>query len=190
MLNRLAATILACAIAGGFAAAPEHAAAQPPSPVYESVTEPTLKRGMAIPDPKGPVILTVGGRIELGKGIRFDLPTLESLGVVRFTTPTSWTVDPSVFEGVLLSSLLDAVGADPAATTLTLTALNDFESPIPVADAHTWPVMLALKRDGEYMLRRDRGPIWVVYPQHAFPELGHRDFMSRWVWQLKAITVE
>jgi hypothetical protein len=190
MLNRLTATILACVIASGLATTPDHVAAQPSLPVYESVTEPTMKPGMIIPDPKGPVILTVSGRIGPGKQIRFDLPTLESLGIVRFTTLTSWTLGPSVFEGVLLSSLLEAVGADPAATTLMLTALNDFETPIPIADARTWPVMLALKRDGEYMLRRDRGPIWVVYPQHAFPELGHRDFMSRWVWQLKAITVE
>mgnify|MGYP002714997180 CR=1 FL=1 len=120
----------------------------------------------------------------------FDLPALESLGLVRFTTLTSWTVEPSVFEGVLLSSLLEAVGADPAAATLRLIALNEFESTTPAADARTWPVMLALKRDGEYMSRRDRGPVWVIYPQHAFPELGQRDYLSRWVWQLKSIMVE
>ena len=91
---------------------------------------------------------------------------------------------------MLLSSLLDVVGADPAATSLKLTALNDFESPAPIADGRKWPVMLALKRDGEYMSRRERGPIWMIYPQHAYPELGQREYLSRWVWQLKAITVE
>lgn len=190
VLKRLLAGACACLMAIGLATAPRQAAAQAPSPVYERVTEPTLKAGMDFPEPKGPVILTIGGKIAADGPIRFDLPALESLGLVRFTTLTSWTVEPSVFEGVLLSSLLEAVGADPAAATLRLIALNEFESTTPAADARTWPVMLALKRDGEYMSRRDRGPVWVIYPQHAFPELGQRDYLSRWVWQLKSIMVE
>jgi len=40
------------------------------------------------------------------------------------------------------------------------------------------------------MSPREHGPMWVVYPQHAFPELGRRDFLSRWVWQLAQITVQ
>jgi len=169
--------------------APTAAKAQS-SKVYETVREATLKPGMPIPEPTGPVILTVSGKIRSGKPVRFDLATLESLGLIRFTTPTNWTAEPSEFEGVLLSALLDAVGVDPAATTLNFTALNDYEGPAPIVDCRKWPVMLALKRAGEYMSRRDRGPVWVIYPQHAYPELGQREYFSRWVWQLKAITVE
>jgi hypothetical protein len=157
---------------------------------YQIVSEATLKPGMDIPEPTGPVVLTVSGRIKSDKPVRFDLATLESLGLIRFTTPTAWTTEPAAFEGVLLSALLDVVGADPAATSLNLIALNDFEGPAPIADGRKWPVMLALKRDGEYMSRRDRGPLWMIYPQHAYPELGQREYLSRWVWQLKAITVE
>jgi hypothetical protein len=171
------------------AALPTPANAQP-SRDYEVVTVARLKPGMVIPEPDGPVVLTVGGRIKSDRPVRFDLATLESLGLIRFTTPTNWTLEPAEFEGVLLSALLDVVGADPDATSLKLTALNDFESPAPIADGRKWPVMLALKRDREYMSRRDRGPIWMIYPQHAYPEVGQREYSSRWVWQLKAITVE
>jgi hypothetical protein len=186
---RLAVLLLTLTIALVSSALPTAANAQP-SKDYEAVTEATLKPGMAIPEPTGPVILTVGGRIKSGKPVRFDLATLESLGLIRFTTMTSWTTEPAAFEGVLLSALLDVVGADAAATSLNLIALNDFESPAPIGDSRKWPVMLALKRDGEYMSRRDRGPIWIIYPQHVYPELGQREYFSRWVWQLKAITVE
>jgi len=186
---RLAALLLTMALALVSSAISTAANAQP-SKDYESVSEAMLKPGMAIPEPAGPVILTVSGRIKSGKPVRFDLATLESLGLIRFTTLTSWTTEPAAFEGVLLSALLDVVGADPAATSLNLIALNDFESPAPITDGRKWPVMLALKRDGEYMSRRDRGPIWMIYPQHAYPEVGQREYFSRWVWQLKAITVE
>jgi hypothetical protein len=186
---RLAALGLTLTLALVSSALPIAANAQP-SKDYEAVTEATLKPGMAIPEPTGPVLLTVSGRIKSGKPVRFDLATLESLGLIRFTTMTSWTTEPAAFEGVLLSALLDVVGADAAATSLNLTALNDFESPAPIYDSRKWPVMLALKRDGEYMSRRDRGPIWIIYPQHVYPELGQREYFSRWVWQLKAVTVE
>jgi hypothetical protein len=186
---RLAAVLLTMALGLVSPAIPTAANPQPPK-VYEAVSEPSQKPGMAIPEPTGPVILTVSGRIESGKPIGFDLATLESLGLIRFTTLTNWTTEPATFEGVPLSALLDVVGADTAATVLNLVALNDFESPAPIADGRKWPVMLALKRDGEYMSRRDRGPVWVIYPQHAYPELGQRDYFSRWVWQLKAITVK
>lgn len=185
----LPALFLTLALAAASAAFPTAAEAQA-SKVYQTITEPSLKPGMEIPEPTGPVVLTVNGRIKSAKPVRFDFATLESLGLIRFTTPTNWTKDAATFEGVLLSALLDVVGADPAATSLKLTALNDYESPAPMADGRKWPVMLALKRDGEYMSRRDRGPIWMIYPQHAYPEVGQREYLSRWVWQLKAITVE
>jgi len=190
---RIAQCLVVPALASAFAIAPTltpGAAEARASKDYDTVSEATLKPGMAIPEPTGPVVLTVDGRIKSAKPVRFDVATLEALGLIRFTTPTAWTTEPAAFEGVLLSSLLDVVWADPAATSLKLTALNDFESPAPIADGRKWPVMLALKRDGEYMSRRDRGPVWMIYPQHAYPETGQREYYSRWVWQLKAITVE
>jgi hypothetical protein len=185
----LAAVLLTLVLAAAPAVLAGAAEAQS-SKAYQTITEPSLKPGMEIPEPTGPVVLTVNGRIKSAKPVRFDLATLESLGLIRFTTPTNWTKEPATFEGVLLSALLDVVGADPSAKSLTLTALNDYESPAPIADGRKLPVMLALKREGEYMSRRDRGPIWMIYPQHAYPEVGQREYLSRWVWQLKAITVE
>jgi len=163
------------------------------SAVYDVVSEQTLRPGMPIPAPAGEVVLRVRGMIGDASGadeIAFDMPTLERLGLVRFTTTTSWTEGPVTFEGVLLSSLLDAVSADQGATTLVLTALNDYAVSIPVSDAKTWPVMLAVKENGQYMSPREHGPMWVVYPQHAYPQLGRRDFASRWVWQLAKISVQ
>jgi hypothetical protein len=164
------------------------------SDVYEQVSEPTLKPGDPLPVPENPVVLTVRGKISAGAEgadvVAFDMASLEKLGIVRFTTLTSWTDEPITFDGVLVSSLLAYVKADPAATKLTLTALNDYQSSAPIEDSGLWPVILAVKENGQYMSIRERGPIWMVYPQHAYPELGQREFLSRWIWQLKEIIVQ
>jgi hypothetical protein len=159
---------------------------------YEVVREPTLMPGDPIPEPTGPVVLEVTGRIKAGENgtVRFDMATLERIGLVRFATTTAWTEEPVTFDGVLLSRMLEVVGADPNAASLVLTALNDYHASMPISDARQWPVILAIKENGDYMSMRRHGPIWVVYPQHAYPELNSRKYVSRWVWQLARITVE
>lgn len=185
MLKPLAVVLLGISLA---LLCPFPAPAAPP--IYNTGAEASLKPGMDVPEPSSPVVLTVDRKIRMSRPVRFDLPNLEAVGLIQFATSTSWTTSPSLFEGVRLAAVLDVAGADPAATTLVLTSLNDLQIRVPIADARTWPVMLALRRDGSRLSRRDRGPIWVVYPQHAFPELDHRTYHQRWLDQLKSITVE
>lgn len=159
---------------------------------YKVVRPPTHVSGAAVPAPDGPVILTVSGRIQPPDGraeIAFDRAGLESLGVVSFTSPTSWTDGTTIFEGVLLKNVLEAVQIAPDSKELLLTALNDYQAVIPVEDALDWPVILAFRENGRELSVRDRGPLWVVYPSHLDERFATRLYLSRWVWQLASISV-
>ena len=162
------------------------------SAVYDIVSPGTLQPGSPIPPPTEPVVLTVRGRMGLARAeaaVTFDIPTLERLGLIRFTTPTAWTDGLVTFEGVLLSRLLEVLAVPGDVTALAMTALNDYQVTIPVPDVRTWPVMLALKRDGHYMSVRNKGPLWVVYPRHAFPKLEQSKHNAKWIWQLKEMVI-
>src|SRR5712691_1727920 len=162
------------------------------STVYDVVSPGTLSPGIPVPPPTDPVVLTVRGRFGLAHaeaGVTFDIPTLEHLGLIRFTTPTAWTDGLVTFEGVLLSRLLEVLAVPGDVTELAMTALNDYQVAIPAADVRTWPVIIALKRDGQYMSVWNKGPLWVVYPRHAFPELEQAKHNSKWIWQLKEIVI-
>src|SRR5215813_3426425 len=90
---------------------------------YTTVSEATLKSGEVIPAPKGEVVLTVDGMISqtnVSDALQFDLPTLESLGVVQYDVDDPFAKKKVVYDGVLLSQVLKAAGADANATTLTL----------------------------------------------------------------------
>jgi hypothetical protein len=156
---------------------------------YQVVSSATIKPGDALPAPQGEIVLTVSGKVG-GAPIALDMKTLEQIGLIRFTTKTEWTDGPVQFEGVLLKDLLAVLNADKGADKLVLKALNDYVSSMPMSDADDYPVMVAVKENGEYMSVRERGPLWIVYPQDAFPEVGRREFLSRWVWQLAEISVE
>lgn len=167
-------------------------AVQAASTVYDVVSPEILQPGSPIPHPTEPVVLIVRGRLGLAHaeaGVTFDMPTLERLGLIRFTTPTAWTDGLVTFDGVLLSRLLQVLAVPSDVTTLAMTALNDYQVAIPATDVRTWPVIIALKRDGQYMSVRNKGPLWVVYPRHAFPELAQAKHNPKWIWQLKEIVI-
>jgi hypothetical protein len=144
-----------------------------------------------LPTPAGPVVLTVSGNVAVtnsDQGAQFDQAMLDALGVTEVRTSTAWTDGTQIFEGVLLRSVLERVGA--TGTTITGIALNDYVAPIPVEDATLYNVILASKMNGEVLTVRDRGPLFVVYPRDDYPELQEPHRNDRWVWQLRELNVQ
>ena len=141
-------------------------------------------------EPVGPVILTVSGNIDgVGAGpvVRLDRAMLEALGTTKLKTSTAWTAGEEEFEGVLVRDLLEAVGAE--GTLVIATALNDYVATIPLRELYDYPVLLALKMNGEYLQLRDKGPIWIVYPRDQFAELRNSMVDKNWVWQLSELEI-
>ena len=144
----------------------------------------------ALGAPAGQVILTISGRISVTNAqgeAQFDRAMLEALGMERFTTRTPWYEGAITFEGVRMARLMERVVA--RGTTLTVTALNDYATDIPIADFGRFGTLLALKRDGQYMSVRDRGPLFVVYPYDSTPELNQRLYFARSAWQVARMAV-
>ena len=144
-----------------------------------------------LPQPSGPVVLEVTGSIHntnSGGAARFDRQMLEALGLRKLRTSSAWTTGAAEFEGVLARDLLDAVGAE--GTRVTASALNDFVMSIPLDELRRYPVILALKMNGEYLKVRDKGPIWIIYPRDQHEELQDSLTDKKWVWQLYRLHIE
>lgn len=144
-----------------------------------------------LPQPEGPVILTVSGSISQTNApgaARFDVQMLQDLGVTGFETSTIWTEGVSVYEGVLLSTLLAHVGAE--GTTLHAVALNDYTVFFPLSEAHDDGPILAFRRDGAAMPVRDKGPLWLIYPYDDNPAYRSERIYTRSVWQLDRLRVD
>lgn len=143
-----------------------------------------------LPAPTGDVILTVTGDLAVSNGdgkARFDRTLLASLGHAELETVTPWTDGVRRFAGVPALRLVEALGS--RATRLQTRALNDYAVTIPRSDLEAYPVLLATSRDGEPLLVRERGPIWVVYPWSQYPELDRRVYRQRSIWQLTAVNL-
>lgn len=141
--------------------------------------------------PTGPVVLTVDGSISNGNGggkARFDMAMLKALGIHQTRTETSWTDGMMTFEGVLARDVMRAVGAQ--GTDVNAVALDDYSSLVPMTDFKDYDVILAFSMNGMLLSRRDKGPLWIIYPWTDLPELKVKETVTHAVWQLKLLTVQ
>ena len=146
----------------------------------------------ALDAPAGKVILTLTGNLTHANddgAASFDLALLQTLPQHSFSTKTPWYPQPRKFTGVLLRDLLAAVGA-PAGTTLKAVALNDYRVDIPADEATQHGAMLAYLLDDQPMAVRDKGPLVIIYPFDARPELRSAVHYSRAIWQLRGLEVK
>lgn len=122
-----------------------------------------------------------------GDEAHFDRAMIEALPIHRLETSTAVTDGINMFEGVLMRDLLEAAGAQ--GEIVSATALNDYVIDIPVEDFTEFEVIAAFSMDGERLLPRDKGPLWIVYPRDDFAELQDIRYDYRWVWQLKRLEI-
>ena len=144
----------------------------------------------ALQPPTGVVLLTVGGRVRNtndGRRAQFDMAMIEALTQQTVVTRTPWFSKARRFTGPLLRDLLSAAGAQ--GTMLRLVALNDYQVDMPFDDAQRHDVIVARLLDDKPMSVRDKGPLFVIYPFDARPELRSAIYYSRSAWQLRTIEV-
>jgi len=112
----------------------------------------------SLPQPSEKPMLTVSGKIGVSNkdgAAQFDRTMLEAMGMVEIETTTPWYKGLVKFEGVPLAKLMAAVQA--SGDKIVAVALNDYAVEVPMEDISKYNVILALKRDGEYMPVRDKG---------------------------------
>lgn len=144
-----------------------------------------------LPAPTGEVILTVSGNIANTNAegvLALDAALFATLPQHSFTTSTIWTEGTATYTGVLLRDLLAAAGA--TGSTVTLTALNDYEISMPAADALEDGPLLANLSNDEPMSVRDKGPVWMIFPFDDVAAYRTEQTYSRSIWQLNRIEIK
>ena len=140
--------------------------------------------------PAGEPVLTIDGAITVtnsdGAAV-FDMDMLQALPAGEFQTTTQWTEGNKTFKGVPLKALLESVGA--TGTKITATALNNYSVDIPMDALTDDAPIVAYFIDGEEFSRRDKGPLWIVFPYDSGAEY-QTELVYGWsIWQLATLTV-
>ena len=154
-----------------------------PAPAYEVVAPASVNQGSSIPAPTEAVILTVTGAINnknAGDILEFDMPTLEKIGLVKYTVSDPWLQSEVTYTGVLMSELLEVAEVSDSATTVRVVALDDYAADIPISEIETWPILLATQADGEYLTVDTNGPTRIIFPYDTYSDITAARNMSVW----------
>jgi hypothetical protein len=148
-----------------------------------------LRPGQVVPTPKGDPVLTLTGKIGMsndGSTLAFDVPTLDRLGLSRLTVYDPWTKRTTTFQGMWLADLLRTAQVPSSATKLHLTALDDYQVDLTLAEVKAGGVFLATKTgDGSAIPVEDGGPTRIVFTAGARSATNN----DQWIWSLKSIDV-
>ncbi|GAA6206850.1 molybdopterin-dependent oxidoreductase [Cognatishimia sp. WU-CL00825] len=138
----------------------------------------------------GQILLTVSGNISAKNTVDsavFDMKMLQNMPRTKIETTTIWTDGKQTFSGVSLHEFVDRL--DMKGSSVIASAINDYHVEIPLSDAIAGGPIIAFSRNGAPMLRRDKGPLWIIYPFDSKLEYKSETIYSRSIWQLDRIEV-
>jgi len=120
--------------------------------------------------------------------VRYTIDELEALPQKTVKTTNEFVDGLTEFSGPLARVILKLTN-DINAETVSLIAANDYEIEVPVEDFRKYDVIFATKQNGKQLSRRDKGPIWVIYPMTDHRELQDSIYNQRLIWQLVRMEV-
>lgn len=147
-----------------------------------------LAAGLAAPTaaPAQDAALTLTRGAGSSETLEFSLESLSELPQVTIVTENEFSDGPVSYRGPLVRDVLAHLGLDQT-ETVRITAANDYYVDIPTSDFRRYSVVLAIEADGKRLSRREKGPIWVMYPISDHPELRDPVYNTRLIWQVVRI---
>ncbi len=130
--------------------------------------------------------LTLSRGPENVETLEFSLEELSALPQVSIVTENEFTDGKVEYRGPLVRDVLEHLALDDF-EILRFTAANDYYVDIPTSDFRKYNAILALEADGTPLSRRDKGPLWLMYPISDHPDLQDSIYIHRLIWQVVRI---
>jgi len=141
---------------------------------------------LAIPGPAraaGPALELLG--VE-DQELDLSLDQLEAMPQVTVETENEFSNGLVSYRGPLVRDVLALVGLEDR-DTVRFTAANDYFVDIPTGDFRDYDAILAMEANGERLSRREKGPLWLMYPISEHAALRDPIYLRRLIWQVVRI---
>lgn len=120
--------------------------------------------------------------------ITLDEAALAALPQVEFETATPWTLGTHRYRGPTLKSVLAAQQVD-SARAIDVAALNGYQQRVDLSLFAKVPLTLVRYQDDKPLTRRNKGPLWLLVPLSAHPDMDVSAIHNNMVWQVIRIEV-
>jgi len=142
-----------------------------------------LLAGTAVPAAAQDLLVVSNATDPAQAEARLSEADLLALPQVTIRTRTEFTDGVVEFVGPLARDAVAFIKTGTA-TQVHMVAANDYAIDTPLSDFTKYDVILAMQANGKRLSLRDKGPIWLIYPQDEHAELQDPYYTIRLVWQL------
>lgn len=115
--------------------------------------------------------------------LELSLADLADLPQVVVRTENEFSDGVVAYRGPLVRDVLAKLGLDRL-QTVRFVAANDYYVDIPTSDFTAYDAILAMEADGKPLSRRDKGPLWLMYPISDNAALRDPIYLRRLIWQV------
>ena len=115
-----------------------------------------------------------------------SLEQLEAMPQVTIKTENEFSDGLVTYRGPLVRDVLAQAGLEKL-ETVRFVAANDYYVDIPTRDFSDFDAILAMEANGEKLSRREKGPLWLMYPISDHAELKDPIYLRRLIWQVVRI---
>jgi hypothetical protein len=141
-----------------------------------------LPAGLAL---AGAPALTLAGAARTDM-LELSLEQLAALPQVTVRTENEFSDGVVAYRGPLVRDVLAKLGLDRL-EQVRFVAANDYYVDIPTEDFRTYDAILAMEADGKPLSRREKGPLWLMYPISDHSALKDPIYLRRLIWQVVRI---
>lgn len=120
--------------------------------------------------------------------ITLDEAALAALPQVEFETATPWTLGTHRYRGPTLKSVLAQQQVD-SASAIDVAVLNGYQQRVDLSLFAKVPLTLVRYQDDKPLTRRNKGPLWLLVPLSAHPDMDVSAIHNNMVWQVIRIEV-
>jgi hypothetical protein len=139
--------------------------------------------------PQGKPLVTVTGRITATNAdgaLRLDQAALDRFGLLAMDVDDPWAKRRVTLQGFRLRDLVEEAKPAAGATTLHVTALDDYQIDLNLADVQADDIFLATRNgQGAALPVEDGGPTRVVFADGLAPRFSP----DLWIWNIETIEV-
>lgn len=147
----------------------------------------SLRPGQPVPVPDGKALITLTGKVSAVNKeatVALDRAGLAELGLVQVRVYEPWIKQTVDFRGVWLADVLLVAGVAAEATTIRITALDDYFVDLSIADIRAGGILLATEAgDGSELPVEKGGPTRIVFLNGVRGGAN----ADQWIWSLTTI---
>ena len=147
---------------------------------------------LAAAKPAGKVVLTVTGAItetNSDKGFELDMAMLEGIGTKLYEGTDPW-LGKKKYTGVVIADILKFAGAPKDVAEVIAIAKDGKKVTLKAEDVVKYPIMLATQDAGKAIGSGLGGPVKLVCPYTAHPELEKMYPKDDWNWFVVTLEVK